>query len=91
MVKCAFCGREEDSFKGVHLIRNDGNVDYFCSGKCRKSTVKLHRDKRTIKWTESYRIALAKSTEKARVAKVKSDEEAGKEKSSEVKEKHGKK
>ncbi|MEK6856115.1 MAG: hypothetical protein AABX66_03095 [Nanoarchaeota archaeon] len=67
MVKCAFCGKEEQIFRGVNRIRNDGNVDFFCSGKCRKSSVKLHRDKRVIKWTESYRVALAKSKEKARL------------------------
>jgi large subunit ribosomal protein L24e len=54
MVKCVFCGREENSFKGVHLIGNNGSVSYFCSSKCRKNTLNLKRDKRNFKWTAAY-------------------------------------
>ena len=55
MVKCSFCGKEEYAFKGVHLIKNDGTVAYFCSSKCRVNTLKLRRDKRKIRWTEAFR------------------------------------
>jgi|SRR3989339_683559 len=61
MTKCSFCGREEHDFMGVHLIRNDGNVDFFCSSKCRKNTLKLGRDRRRMKWTEAYRLSRAKA------------------------------
>lgn len=61
MVKCVYCGREEVPIYGVHLITNDGVVQYFCSSKCRKNALKLKRDKRRLKWTEAYRIALAKT------------------------------
>lgn len=54
MTKCTFCGREEKPFKGVHLIRNTGNVSFFCSSKCRKNSEKLKRDKRVLKWTEAF-------------------------------------
>lgn len=54
MTKCVFCGRDESNFKGVHLIRNTGAVDFFCSSKCRKNSLKLRRDKRRLKWTEGY-------------------------------------
>ena len=65
MVKCVFCGKEENSFKGVFLIRNSGAVDYFCSGKCRKNALKLKRDKRKVRWTEAHQLARAKEkTEK---------------------------
>lgn len=57
MVKCVFCGDEEIPIRGVHLITNDGTVSYYCSSKCRKNALKLNRDKRKLKWTESYRIA----------------------------------
>ncbi len=67
MTKCIFCGSEESAFKGVHLIKNDGSISYFCSSKCRKNALKLGRDKRKLKWTESYRI----SKEKASVKKQK--------------------
>lgn len=61
MVKCSFCGREEHSFIGIHLINNDGTVSFFCSSKCRKNTLKLRRDRKRQKWTEAYRIARDKS------------------------------
>ena len=56
MVKCDFCGKEEHPHKGVHLIKNDGSVDFYCSSKCRKNSLKLKRDKKRLKWTEAYRI-----------------------------------
>ena len=54
MVKCVFCGKEEHSFMGVHLIKNDGSVNFFCSSKCRKNAVKLKRDKKKFKWTAAF-------------------------------------
>lgn len=75
MVKCVFCGKEEHSFKGVHLIRNDGNIDFYCSSKCRKNAVKLGRDKKKFKWTAAFheqRVKLAdhisRKAEEKRVA-----------------------
>lgn len=69
MVKCVFCGREEHSFTGIHLIKNDGTIDYFCSSKCRKNTLKLKRDKRKLKWTaahsEERQKLIAKEAKKA--------------------------
>ena len=55
MVKCVFCGKEEYAFKGVHLLKNDGSIAYFCSSKCRMNMLKLKRDKRRVMWTEAYR------------------------------------
>ncbi len=54
MVKCIFCGKDENYFKGLHLITNDGRVDYYCSSKCRLNALKLKRDKRKVKWTEAF-------------------------------------
>lgn len=56
MVKCVFCGKEEREFRGLHLLKNDGTIAYFCTHKCRMNALKLHRDKRKVKWTESFRI-----------------------------------
>ncbi|MEK6813050.1 MAG: 50S ribosomal protein L24e, partial [Nanoarchaeota archaeon] len=39
MSKCSFCGRDEEAYKGLHLIRNEGVVSYFCSSKCRKNAL----------------------------------------------------
>lgn len=55
MTKCAFCGKDEHSFAGVHFISNVGVVSYYCSSKCRKNAMKLGRDKRKIKWTAAYK------------------------------------
>jgi large subunit ribosomal protein L24e len=54
MVKCVFCGKEEHSFMGVHLIKNDGNIEFYCSSKCRKNATKLKRDKKKFKWTAAF-------------------------------------
>lgn len=64
MVKCTFSGVEEHAFKGIHLIKNDGTVEYYASSKQFRNAVKLGRDKRKIKWTEAYRIAKAKTEAK---------------------------
>lgn len=60
MTKCIFCGKNEYSFKGIHLIKNDGSIAYFCSGKCMKNALKLRRDKRRVRWTEAFREERAK-------------------------------
>jgi large subunit ribosomal protein L24e len=60
-MKCIYCGREEEPVRGIHLMGNDGSVNYFCSSKCRKNSLKLKRDKKKIKWTEAYKIAKAKT------------------------------
>ena len=64
MVKCVFCGREEQPFIGIHLLGNDGSVSYYCSSKCRKNDLKLGRDKRKLKWTEAYRINRQRAADK---------------------------
>lgn len=73
MVKCFFCGKEESMHKGIHYIRNDGSIWYFCSAKCRKNMLKLKRDKRKIKWTESYKEALHKAQEKLKAVSIVKD------------------
>ena len=68
MTKCTFCGRDERSFKGVHLIRNIGVVSFFCSSKCRKNSEKLKRDKRRVRWTEAFHETRGKMRVKAEKA-----------------------
>jgi ribosomal protein L24E len=55
LAKCVFCGVEQEDYLGVYLIRNDGSVVYYSSGKCMKNHLKLKRDKRDVRWTESFR------------------------------------
>lgn len=82
MTKCVFCGSEESPYRGVHLIKNDGSVSFFCSGKCRKNALNLGRDRKKIKWTEAYGITQEKkaASDKRAVdrAEVKAQETADK-------------
>jgi large subunit ribosomal protein L24e len=32
-------------------VKNDGSLLWFCSGKCKKSSLKFGRDSRKLKWT----------------------------------------
>jgi large subunit ribosomal protein L24e len=74
MVKCAFCGQEENSYKGVHLLKNDGSIDYFCSSKCRKNSTKLGRDKRKLKWTGAFLEVRTKKVLEVERVKKKTEE-----------------
>lgn len=69
MTKCVFCGKDEYAFKGLHLIRNDGSVWYFCSSKCRFNALKLGRDKRKVRWTEAFREQRAKKEKREIISK----------------------
>jgi large subunit ribosomal protein L24e len=50
-IKCSFCGSTIGFGTGLMYVKNDGVVMNFCSSKCRKSMIKLHRDPRKLKWT----------------------------------------
>lgn len=49
--RCSFCGHDFLPGTGMMYVRNDGAVLLFCSSKCRKSSLKLRRDPRKLKWT----------------------------------------
>ncbi|UCC58787.1 MAG: 50S ribosomal protein L24e [Candidatus Bathyarchaeum sp.] len=51
---CSFCGDEFSSGTGMMYVRNDGTILYFCSSKCRKSSLALKRDSRKIRWTKYF-------------------------------------
>ena len=52
--RCSFCGREFPSGTGIMHVRNDGSLLWFCSNKCRKSSIKMGRDARKLRWTKYY-------------------------------------
>ena len=68
IAKCVFCGREQEDFKGVYLIKNEGIAVYYCSSKCRKNHIKLGRDKRRIRWTEAFHEQRKKAIAKSKVS-----------------------
>ncbi|MFQ5999485.1 MAG: 50S ribosomal protein L24e [Candidatus Bathyarchaeia archaeon] len=51
---CSFCGQEFPPGTGIMYVRNDGTILWFCSSKCRKSSVKLKRDSRKVRWTKYF-------------------------------------
>ena len=51
---CSFCGDDFPSGTGIMYVRNDGAILWFCSSKCRKSSLKLRRDARKLPWTKYY-------------------------------------
>lgn len=55
IAKCTFCGHQQDDYMGTYLFKNDGSTQYYCSSKCYKSHLKLHRDRKRVSWTEAYK------------------------------------
>jgi large subunit ribosomal protein L24e len=49
--KCSFCGHDFPPGTGMMFIKNDGSILWFCSSKCRKSSLFMGRDARKLKWT----------------------------------------
>jgi len=75
MAKCIFCGKEQDDYKGIFLMKNDGSTWYFCSSKCRNNQLKLKRDKRKFRWTEAFHVVRGKrlGKEKERLEKSRAE------------------
>ncbi|MEO9319820.1 MAG: 50S ribosomal protein L24e [Nitrososphaera sp.] len=51
---CFFCGKHITSGHGQMLVKNDGQIQWTCSSKCKKNLRVLKRDPRKMKWTEKY-------------------------------------
>lgn len=64
MVKCFFCGKEKPAHTGLHLLKNDGSTEFFCSSKCRRNSTKLKRDRRKVRWTDFFHIVREKARKK---------------------------
>ena len=75
IAKCTFCGKEQEDYKGLFYIKNDGSILYFSSSKCFKNHFKLRRDKRKIGWTEAFRLQREKRLAKDKDKKEKETKE----------------
>lgn len=53
-MNCSFCGKEIPKGTGKIYVTKEGNASFFCSSKCEKNTLKLHRHKEKTKWTQAY-------------------------------------
>jgi len=51
MPSCSFCGNELVKGTGKMFVKKDGTVQYFCSNKCEKNSLKLGRNPIYLKWT----------------------------------------
>ncbi len=51
---CTFCGNDIEPGTGKMYVRRDGNVHFFCSGKCQKNQLGLGRVGRKVRWTRRY-------------------------------------
>lgn len=51
---CTFCGTRILVGHGVMLVKNDGQIEWTCSSKCKKNLRVLKRDPRKLKWTKKY-------------------------------------
>ena len=76
MVKCTFCGLDRSGHKGVHLITNDGFVQFHCSSKCKANALKLKRDRRKTRWADAFHVAREKARAKAKENLEKEKEKA---------------
>jgi len=72
-MKCSFCGKTTPRGRGKMLVKNSGQILYFCDAKCDRN-YGMGRDGRKIKWTETSRKlrsekALVKETKKPKAEK----------------------
>jgi len=51
---CSFCGKSYEIGTGIQTAKNDGNIIYFCSSKCRKN-FGLGRSAIHTRWTQRFR------------------------------------
>ncbi len=51
--KCTFCNNPIKVGRGIMFVKNDSNILYICSDKCKKN-IRLGRDPRRLKWTGRY-------------------------------------
>jgi large subunit ribosomal protein L24e len=53
--KCGFCGKDIEPGTGMAFVRTkDGLVLWFCSNKCRVSSMDRGLKERNTKWTAAY-------------------------------------
>ena len=57
MSKCSFCGMSISQGTGKMHVRKDGRIFNFCSSKCERSQLVLHRRPRSVRWTSDARAA----------------------------------
>lgn len=79
-MQCSFCGTAIARGTGKMYVKVDGRIYYFCSSKCEKNMITLHRNPRTTRWTaEHQRLKdVEKSSEEAKAQKPAKESKAKK-------------
>jgi len=54
MTQCSFCKNTIPAGTGKMYVFATGKVLYFCSKKCQKNQLQLHRKPSHLKWTKAY-------------------------------------
>ncbi len=54
-MKCSYCSTDIERGTGTMYVQVDGRIFYFCSSKCQKGQLKLHRKGWETRWTETFR------------------------------------
>ena len=54
MARCDFCKQSIPEGTGKKYITKAGRILDFCSMKCEKNLLKLHRKSRTTRWTDEF-------------------------------------
>ena len=92
-MKCSFCGNQIIEGTGMMFVYKTGKRHYFCSTKCEKNLLKLHRKPAGTKWTEFHRSekGKVKKAEPAATEMVVPEKEKAEEKEAPKEEKQGKK
>ena len=64
MAICSFCGKLIEKGTGKMFVFKTGKINYFCSRKCEKNLLKLHRKPSKFKWTKHHVKGVAVKKEK---------------------------
>ncbi|MFO7872326.1 MAG: 50S ribosomal protein L24e [Candidatus Undinarchaeales archaeon] len=93
METCSFCGTVIEQGTGKTVVKKDGSLLHFCSGKCEKNMLKLGRNPIKVKWTKKYRKFRGKDVEEtvSKLAEEEKKEEKQKKKLKKSKSKKSKK
>jgi len=54
MAKCAFSGKKIEQGTGTMFVKNDGTVLHFANRKCMQYYLKLRKDPKKTRWTDTY-------------------------------------
>ena len=55
MARCSFCGYEIERGTGKTVVQKDSTILHFCSNRCEKNMLKLHRNPLKVAWTLRFR------------------------------------